>query len=138
MDRTQIDEIDDLISVDMNTIENNMNGFSELIEGHLANIQRLATGTAPNPLPMTEQQYLDLANTTKEIIAEKDRKMLTIKLELQEYKYTLYKIYGLTSFVGSIMNGMDGTGGVEDTMAHNLEYANSEMEDLFRKSMRKN
>tara|TARA_R110002073_G_scaffold70411_4_gene173873 strand:- start:9069 stop:9485 length:417 start_codon:yes stop_codon:yes gene_type:complete len=138
MDRTQIDEIDDLISVDMDTIENNMNGFSELIQGHLANIQRLATGTAPTPLPMTEQQYLDLANTTKEIIAEKDRKMLTIKLELQEYKYTLYKIYGLTSFVGSIMNGMDGTGGVEDTMAHNLEYANSEMEDLFRKSMKKN
>ena len=138
MDRTQIDEIDDLISVDMDTIENNMNGFSELIQGHLANIQRLATGTAPTPLPMTEQQYLDLANTTKEIIAEKDRKMLTIKMELQEYKYTLYKIYGLTSFVGSIMNGMDGTGGVEDTMAHNLEYANSEMEDLFRKSMRKN
>lgn len=131
MDRTQMVEIDELISVDMDTINNNINGFSELISGHLLNIQRQAN--ANTPLPLTEQNYLDLANTTKEIIAEKDEVMLKMQKQLTECKNMLYKVYGLTSFVGDVLNGFDGNGGVEDTMAHNLEYINCELEKLFKK-----
>lgn len=128
MDRTQIGEIDELVSVDMDTI-NNENGFSDVVINRLASIQRLNI----NHLPITEQNYLDLANSTKEIIAEKDKKMCEMSRELTECKLMLYKVYGLTTFVSEIMTGFDSLcgGAVDDTMQHNLEYVNSELEKMF-------
>ena len=138
MDRTQIDGIDELVSVDMDTIISNENGFSDIVINRLANIHRQQEQQVnATPLPLTEQNYLDLANTTKDIIAEKSEKLTETENKLTQCKRMLYKVYGLTAFVSEIMNGYDSFvghlgGGVDDTMQHNLEYINSELENLFK------
>ena len=124
MDRTQMEEIEELISVDIVVGD----CFEDFVNDRLESIQSL-----PTPLPVTEQNYLDLAIATKEIIAEKDEKMVEMSRELTDCKLMLYKVYGLCSFVSEIMNGFDSVvgGGVDDTMQHNLEFLNSELEKMF-------
>jgi len=119
-----MEEIEELISVDIVVGD----CFEDFVNDRLESIQSL-----PTPLPVTEQNYLDLAIATKEIIAEKDEKMVEMSRELTDCKLMLYKVYGLCSFVSEIMNGFDSVvgGGVDDTMQHNLEFVNSELEKMF-------
>ena len=90
-----MEEIEELISVDIVVGD----CFEDFVNDRLESIQSL-----PTPLPVTEQNYLDLAIATKEIIAEKDEKMVEMSRELTDCKLMLYKVYGLCSFVSEIMN----------------------------------
>jgi len=80
---------------------------------------------------MTEQAYLDLAQQMKEIVAEKEKECQKLKNELNDYKYVMYKVFGITSFLEDLLNGFDDFGTYGQTMGQNLEYINSQISMLL-------
>ena len=75
---------------------------------------------------ITEQKYLELADTMKEIVLEKDKQMKLTERQNSDYKAMLYKIYGLISFLDDILQDVD-MGPIHPTMEHNLSYILSQL-----------
>jgi len=76
---------------------------------------------------MTEQKYLELAQDFKTIMDEKEEEIKKIKAELNDFKFVMYKVLGITSFCSEIFDSMDELGVNGQTMEHNLEYLNNQI-----------
>ncbi len=79
---------------------------------------------------ITEQKYLELAEQMKEIVEEKDRQLIKQTRALNDYKYTIYKVFGILSFLEDIVNECE-LGTFEQTFEHNLNYINSQIRQLL-------
>jgi hypothetical protein len=89
-----------------------------LVEISLSSIQ-LENGEDTN---MTEGKYLDLANTMKEIVEEKDQELKREKRKKEFLQRKLLRCYGIIHMVYEIVGELD-LGMYNDTIEHNIEYA---------------
>jgi hypothetical protein len=71
---------------------------------------------------MTEGKYLDLANTMKEIVEEKDQELKREKRKKEFLQRKLLRCYGIIHMVYEIVGELD-LGMYNDTIEHNIEYA---------------
>jgi hypothetical protein len=71
---------------------------------------------------MTEGKYLDLANTMKEIVEEKDQELKREKKKKEFLQRKLLRCYGIIHMVYEIVGELD-LGMYNDTIEHNIEYA---------------
>ena len=79
---------------------------------------------------ITEQKYLELAEDFKGIVLEKDIELKKVKKQLNEYKFMMYKILGITSFIEDIIIQLD-IGHYQQTIEHNLSYINEQIKLLL-------
>lgn len=117
MTEPSLDDV--LVEVDIENITN----MAHRIQEQLHNIaQQPSQGEQ-----MTEQAYLDLAQQMKEIVDEKEKEMRKLRNELNDYKFVMYKVFGMTSFIEDILSSFEDLGVNGQTMEHNIEYVNSQI-----------
>lgn len=82
---------------------------------------------------ITEQKYLELAQDMKKIVEEKDQEVNKVKNELNDYKFVLYKVFGIMSFVDDLLNeySNDDYTDTERVMAQNLGYCINQVKLLL-------
>jgi len=56
---------------------------------------------------MTENTYLELSETMKEIVEEKDKELRKTKKELKEIRRDLMLVYGMVDYVRDIIDKVD-------------------------------
>tara|TARA_R110002153_G_scaffold274315_1_gene448478 strand:- start:20744 stop:21025 length:282 start_codon:yes stop_codon:yes gene_type:complete len=79
---------------------------------------------------ITEQKYLELAEQMKEIVEEKDNQLIRQTRILNDYKFMVYKTFGIISFLEDIVNECE-LGTFEQTFENNLNYLNSQIRSLI-------
>lgn len=99
-------------------VEVNIHQIDELSE----NITRMEN--------ITEQKFLELAEDFKGIVLEKDIELKKVKKQLNDYKFMMYKILGITSFIEDIIIQLD-IGHYQQTVEHNLSYINEQIKMLL-------
>jgi len=80
---------------------------------------------------ITEQKYLELAEDFKNIMEEKEKELKKVRCELNDFKFVMYKVLGITSFCSEIFDNIDDLGINGQTMEHNLEYLNNQIMTLL-------
>lgn len=101
----------------------------DLVEVNIHQIDELSENitTMEN---ITEQKFLELAEDFKGIVLEKDIELKKVKKQLNDYKFMMYKILGITSFLEDIIIQLD-IGHYQQTVEHNLSYINEQIKMLL-------
>ena len=82
---------------------------------------------------ITEQRYMEMAEDFKAIMIEKDNELKKIKKEINKFKVVMFRIFGIMSFCEDIVNeyDLDNASDYEQTLFHNIEYVNCQIQKLF-------
>lgn len=101
----------------------------DLVEVNIHQIDELSENitTMEN---ITEQKFLELAEDFKGIVLENDIELKKVKKQLNDYKFMMYKILGITSFIEDIIIQLD-IGHYQQTIEHNLSYINEQIKLLL-------
>ena len=80
----------------------------------------------------TEQRYLELAETFKDIMAEKEKEIEKLKKSVMNYKYVFAKVFGNIAMVEDIMGQIDfGENILQAVMRHTLDYVIHDLKTLY-------
>ncbi len=70
---------------------------------------------------MTEQKYLELADSMKGVIEEKDRQVKRAEDKAKAYKNSLCKVYGVLRMIIDVIGACD-FGSYTDTIQNSFDY----------------
>ena len=80
----------------------------------------------------TEQRYLELAQTFKEVMAEKDVELDKLKKSNMNYKYIFAKIFGNIAMIEDVMGQIDfGENILQAVLRHTLDYVLNDLKTLY-------